>query len=170
MNITIRQEKQDDFEQIYDLVKVAFETAKVSNGKEQDFVNQLRSSVNYIPELALVAEENHKLVGHIMLTKNHINSCSGKTETLLLAPISVALEYRNKGIGSKLISKGFVLARDMGYRSVVLVGDPAYYNRFGFKKSTDFGIRHLQDIPEEYVLACELIPGALDGISGTIDC
>ncbi|MFZ5645371.1 MAG: GNAT family N-acetyltransferase [Bacillota bacterium] len=170
MNIIIRQEKRNDFKQIYNLVKVAFQTAKVSNGKEQDFVNQLRNSGNYIKELALVAEENHKLIGHIMLTRNYINNSGCKTETLLLAPISVVLEYRNKSVGSKLINKSFEIAKSMGYNSVVLVGDPAYYSRFGFKKSVDFGVRHLHDIPEEYVLACELVPGALHEISGTIDC
>jgi len=170
MNLNIRQERQSDFKQIYNLVKVAFQTAKVSNGKEQDFVNELRNSGNYIPELALVAEENHKIIGHIMLTKSYISSSSGKTETLFLGPISVVLEHRNKGVGSQLINKSFELAKSVGYKSVVLVGDPAYYSRFGFRKSADLGIRHLQQIPEEYVLACELVPGTLHCISGTFDC
>lgn len=169
MTITIRQEKQKDFKQIYHLVKVAFEAAKVSNGKEQDFVNQLRSSVNYIPELALVAEQNNNLIGHVMLSKNYINYNNSKSETLLLAPLSVILEHRTQGVGSRLIKVSFELAKGMGYKSVVLVGDPAYYGRFGFRKSVDFGIRPLQDIPEVYVLACELVPGALNEISGTID-
>ncbi len=170
MNIIIRQEKPDEFNQIYNLVKVAFQTAKVSNGKEQDFVNQLRSSPNYIPELALIAEENRKLIGHIMLTKNCIKNDDCKIETLLLAPICVAFEYRDKGVGSRLINRSFELARGLGYKSVVLVGDPAYYKRFGFKKSADLGIRYAHDIPEEYVLACELVPDALNGIRGTFDC
>lgn len=169
MNINIRPEKQNDFEKIYDLVMIAFETAKVSNGKEQDFVNQLRDSVNYIPELALVAEENNQLIGHIMLTKNFIRNSGGNAETLLLAPLSVILEYRNKGVGSKLINKSFELAKCMGYKSVILVGDPAYYSKFGFKKSVDFGISCSHNIPEEYVLACELVAGALREKSGTID-
>lgn len=169
MNIIIRQEKQKDFEDIYNLVKVAFQTAKVSNGTEQDFVNQLRNSGNYIPELALVAQESGKLIGHIMLTKNYISNSGFKTETLLLAPISVVLEYRNKGVGSKLIEESFEAAKSMGYKSIVLVGDPAFYSRFGFKKSVDFGIRFSHDIPEEYVLACELVPEALREINGTFD-
>ena len=54
----IRPESESNFgeREIYELVKVAFQTAKVSNGKEQDFVTQLRNSPDYIPELALVAE------------------------------------------------------------------------------------------------------------------
>jgi hypothetical protein len=83
---------------IYELVKVTLQTAKVSNGKEQDLVNKLRNSGNYIPELALVAEEDGQLIGHIMLTKTYIITNDGdKYETLLLGPISVSLEYRNRG-------------------------------------------------------------------------
>ncbi len=165
----IRRETKSDFEKIYNLVKIAFQTANVSNGKEQDFVNELRNSENYIPELALVAEDDDRLIGHIMLTKNYISNEDSKFETLLLAPISVALEYRDKGIGSLMINESFKMARNMGYSSVVLVGDPAYYSRFGFMKTTTFGIKYLHNIPEEYIMACELFPNALKEINGTID-
>jgi len=167
--IIIRQEKPEEFSQIYDLVKIAFQTARVSNGKEQDFVNQLRSGGNYIPELALVAEDNSKFVGHIMLTKTCIINDGNKFETLLLAPMSVKLEYRNKGIGSKLIQESFKRAREMAYRSVVLIGNPAYYHRFGFKTAANFGVKSKYDIPDEYVMVCELVPDALKGIHGAAD-
>lgn len=166
----IRLENENDFREIHDLVKVAFQTAKVSNGKEQDFVDQLRSSPDYIPELALVAEEDGRLVGQIMLTRTFIRNESDKFEALLLAPISVALEFRNRGIGTELINKSFRIAREMGHTVVLLVGDPAYYSRFGFKPAISFGIRHHHDIPDENVMACELAHGALNGIFGTMDC
>jgi len=168
--MVIRRERPEEFPQIYDLVKVAFQTAKVSNGKEQDFVNQLRSGANYIPELALVAEENGKLVGHIMLTKAHIVNGANKFVALYLAPISVVFGYRNKGIGSNLIKESFKLAKEMGYTSVLLVGDPAYYHRFGFKAAVTFGIKPTHEIPDENVMACELVPNALKGVGGTTDC
>jgi predicted N-acetyltransferase YhbS len=165
----IRREKSEEFSKIYDLVKVAFQTAQVTNGKEQDFVNQLRSSGNYIPELALVAEDGGKLIGHIMLTRTDITGNKNKFETLFLGPISVLLEHRNKGVGSKLINESLKVAKTMGYTSIVLVGDPAYYHRFGFKSSANFGIRHVLDIPDENVMACELLPNALHSVSGTFD-
>ena len=166
--MVIRREKQEEFSQIYELVKIAFQTAKVTNGKEQDFVDQLRSGGNYIPELALVAEENGILVGHIMLTKIDVVNGEVKNETLLLAPISVALTCRSQGIGSALIKESFRLAKEMGYKSVVLVGDPGYYHRFGFKSAIHFGIKHTPEIPDENVMACELESGTLSGIGGTI--
>ena len=164
----IRRETQEEYPQIYELVKIAFQTAKVTNGKEQDFVDELRSCGNYIPELALVAEENGLLVGHIMLTKFSIVADGVNSETLLLAPISVALGYRDKGIGSALIKESFKLAKEMGYTSVILVGDPGYYHRFGFRSAISFDIKHTPAIPDENVMACELVPDALLGIHGTI--
>lgn len=167
MNFTIRTENEKDFNQIYDFVRVAFETAQVSDGNEQNFVNELRASKNYIPELALVAEVDNEIIGHIMLTKYEIQGENQTHEVLLLAPLAIGLNYRKQGVGSKLVQKSFELAREMGYNTVVLVGDPAYYSRFGFKCSADFGV-HCDGIPAQYVQACELVDGALAHINGTI--
>ena len=164
----IRTETEADYTNIYNLVKIAFQTAKVSNGKEQDYVNQLRASGNYIPELALIAEKNGEILGHIMLTKTHITNGDKKYEALLLAPLSVVLAHRNKGVGSKLICDSFELAKKMGYLSVIVVGDPAYYQRFGFKPSAEFGIRNIDNIPDMYVMACELAANALKNTGGDI--
>ncbi len=164
----IRQEHPPDFHLVYDLVKVAFQTAKVSNGDEQDYVNKLRASPNYISELALVAEEDKKLIGHIMLTKTAIASEESKVEALLIAPLSVALEYRNRGVGSKLLEKSVEIAKKLGYTAVFVVGDPAYYGRFGFRSSVNFGIRHVPAIPDPYVMAIELSSGVLAGVNGTV--
>lgn len=164
----IRQEREEEFPAIYDLVKVAFQTAKVSSGDEQNFVLRLRAGGNYIPELALVAEEDGKLLGHIMLTKTFFVEQGREHEVLLLAPISVVLESRNQGIGKALVEEVFRLAREKDYTAAVLVGDPAYYERFGFRPTLDFGIKNTNGIPDQYVMACELIPGALQNIGGAI--
>ena len=164
----IRQEKPSDFRDIYDLVKVGFQTAEVSNGNEQDYVIKLRASGNYIPELALVAEENGKLIGHIMLTKTCVSCNDSKFEALLLAPLCVALEHRNLGIGSKLVVESFGLAKNLGYKAVFVVGNPAFYSRFGFRSSVLFGIKHVPMIPDQFVMVNELSAGALTGVVGTV--
>ena len=61
-------------------------------------------------------------------------------------------------------------ANELGYSSVLLVGDSKYYHRFSFKSTVKFGIRHIHIIPDENVMVCELVPNAMNGISGTIDC
>jgi predicted N-acetyltransferase YhbS len=164
----IRREAEADCDRIYDLVKIAFQTAQVTNGEEQDYQVRLRNSDNYIPELALVAEEDGELVGHIMLTKTYITTDHGKVESLLLGPISVVLERRNQGIGALLINESRRLAKEMGYTAVFLVGDPAYYHRFGFEPTAKYGIKDTHGIPDEYVMVCPLVETALRGISGTV--
>ncbi|HAX91829.1 MAG TPA: N-acetyltransferase [Rhodospirillaceae bacterium] len=164
----IRPEKETEFPAIYDLVKIAFQTAKMTNGDEQNFVDRLRASGNYIPDLALVAEEEGKLIGHVMLTKTCIETAGGQFSLLLLAPVSVVLERRNQGIGAQLIEESFRLAKALGHTAVIVVGDPAYYTRFGFSSCGHFNIGNADKIPDEYVMVCELIPSALKDISGTI--
>jgi predicted N-acetyltransferase YhbS len=167
-NMVIRQKKETEFPVIYDLVKVAFQTAKVSNGDEQNFVDRLRASSNYIPELALVAADQGELIGHIMLTKTFVNTENGQYPVLLLGPVSVVLERRNQGVGTRLIEEACRLARAQGHQAVILVGDPAYYHRFGFRSAVDFGIANTNGIPDEKVMACELTPEALRNVKGTI--
>lgn len=167
----IRIENQNDYAEIYSLIKIAFETAKVKDGDEQDFAENLRKGEGYIPELALVAEAEGKLIGHIMLTKTYVQQPDGsKFEGLLIAPVSVLLEYRSYGVGGDLIKRGLDLAKEMGYKAVFLCGDPAYYHRFGFRSTASFGIKYIHDIPDKYIMAYELQSGSLDNVIGTIDC
>jgi len=171
MNYIIRQETKKDISEIYTLIKTAFETAKVKDGDEQDFAENLRKGNCYIPQLALVAELEGKLIGHIMLTKTYVTRPDdSEYEGLLIAPVSVLFEYRDKGVGAALIGKGMELGKELGYKAVFLCGDPAYYHRFGFAPTTAFGIKYIHDIPEQFVMACELEKGALDNVTGTVSC
>lgn len=167
----IRQESETDHNEIYTLIKTAFETAKVKDGDEQDFAVKLRESNRYIPALALVAEQDGKLIGHIMLTKtNIVKSDNEKKEVLLVAPLSVLIEYRNTGVGSALMKEGLKRAKDMGYKAAFLCGDPAYYNRLGFRQASHWGIGNVQNIPEQFVLAYELEDNILKDMKGKVEC
>lgn len=168
----IRQENINDYNIIYQLVKTAFETAQVKDGHEQDLVNGFRNSNKYIPELALVAEFDGKTAGYIMLTKTHVDNGAEKFDVLYLAPVAVAIEYRNQKVGSQLIYTALKKAQDMGYKAVFLAGNPAYYSRFGFVPALRYGIKCNIAVPEELlenIMVCELFPQALDGISGIVE-
>ncbi len=160
----IRPATDADYDPIHELVKTAFQTAKVSDGTEQDFVRELRKG-KYLPELELVAEEDGALIGHVMLTGTTIRNGDDVTETLLLAPLCVALERRNKGIGAALMREALGKAKTLGHVSVVLIGDPAYYGRFGFRALPAITY---PGVPALYTLTRELVPGALSGVAGTI--
>lgn len=67
--LEIREETKKDYEEVYNVVKTAFETAEHSDGNEQDLVLALRNSNNFIPQLSLVAIQDSKIVGYILFTK-----------------------------------------------------------------------------------------------------
>ncbi len=167
----IRQEQEPDYPEIYQMVQTAFATAKVKDGDEQDFVNTLRSGQDYIAELALIAEHRGAIVGHIMLTTTRVEGQNGNYTALLLAPLAVLLEHRNKGLGTQLVTKAMELARAQGFGAVFLAGDPQYYGRFGFVPVARFGLHCPPGIPEalhDCIMGCELTPGALHGVRGTV--
>ncbi len=82
--MAITSETEEEFREIYELVKVAFQTAKNADGDEHDYVNNLRKGSNYISNLAFTIKDNSKIVGHIMLTKTLIKRGPDFPEALLL--------------------------------------------------------------------------------------
>lgn len=167
----IRTETKADYAEIYEFVKTAFATAKVKDGTEQDFVDKLRAGDGYIPELALVIEDNGKIIGHVMLTKTYVVNDNARFEGLLMAPLAVAIEYRDKGLGGGLLQNALAKAKEMGYKAAFLVGDRNYYQRFGFKPARQRNIYMDMDLPEDLidnVMALELEPGTLNGVSGVV--
>ena len=145
----IRKEETKDYEEIYEVVKRAFDSAEHADGNEQDLVNELRTGGSYIPQLSLVAEENGKIIGHIMFTRAKV----GTVDVLALAPLSVLPEYQKKGIGTALIKEGHRIARQLGYRYSVVLGSEKYYPRFGYVPASLFGIISPFDVPDEKFMA-----------------
>lgn len=143
--INIRPEQERDFASIHKVIQSAFETVSYSNQKEHLLVDAMR--VAGALELSLVAELDGKIVGHIAFSEVTIN---GKNCAWFgLAPVSVHPEYQNKGIGSKLILEGLNRIKKSGAKGSVLLGEPEYYYRFGFKQLEQLT---LQGVPPEYFL------------------
>lgn len=168
--MNIRQAAVSDFPGIYNLVKTAFQTARVSDGKEQDFVTALRARPTYLPALELVAENDAgTLLGHIMLTKTPLVTDSGQAlPALMVAPLCTRLQNRSCGLGARLLHEGLRRAREQGYTCAFLLGDPVYYGRFGFRPVTEYGLRNETHAEDRFVLGRPLVPGALDGVAGGI--
>ena len=164
----IRPERPEDFDTVYALIKTAFETADVSDGHEQDFAVLLRKSENYIPELALVAEEGKKIIGHIMLSRLPVHGREN-LKMLLLAPLAVRLDKRGQGLGAQLAREALRRAAQEGYEAVCVLGDPAYYGRFGFARLDSVGLKGNDSLPAAYTQVLALKEGALSGHAGYID-
>ena len=165
LDILIRQEREADFDSVYEVVRSAFKTMDMASGDEQDLVNRLRKSPAFIPELSLVAELEGKIIGHIMFTKMKI----GVHSALTLAPVAVLPEYQKQGIGAKLIVEGHRIARELGHNAIILVGHADYYPRFGYTPAGKKNIQAPFEVPEEAFMVLELREGGLKGVSGMVE-
>lgn len=150
--LEIRKETKKDYEEVYNLIKISFKTAKHSEGNEQDLVEALRKSKNFVPELSLVAVKENKIVGYILFTKIKI----GEYEELALAPLCVLPEYQKQGIGRKLIEEGHKIAKKLGYHFSVVLGSKNYYPKMGYVPAIQFGIKPTFDVPNENFMAIKL--------------
>ena len=169
MSIIIRQEEPQDFEAVFGLIRQAFEGEEHSDHREQFLVERLRNSDAFVPELSLVAETGGTLAGHILLTKVKIVSdCAEEAGARALAPGAVLPADPGNGIGGRLSRAAHEKAREMGFGSVILLGHPAFYPKFGYRPLKEFGIKLPFDVPDECCMAIELTEGALCNISGTV--
>ncbi|MCM3146028.1 N-acetyltransferase [Brevibacillus sp. MER 51] len=171
MNMRIRIEQVDDYSVTEQVVKSAFANAEFSDRKEHELVSRIRKSDAFIPALSLVAidDENQKIVGHILLSKINIRNDNQSIESLGLAPVSVLPDYQSKGIGKKLILEALQKAKELGYQSVVVLGHPEYYPKFGFQKASRWGIKAPFEVPDEVFMALELQENALANVSGVVE-
>lgn len=168
-NITIRQETPDDYAGVIELTAKAFETMPFSEGDEDKLVDRLRKAPTFIPELSLVAELDNQLVGHILFTPLVIDNGQQQFQSLVLGPVSVLPEFQKQGIGGQLIVAGHQKASNLGFQSVILIGHPEYYPRFGYKTASGFGLKVAMELPSDDVfMAVELIENALSGVSGMV--
>ncbi|QWI17768.1 N-acetyltransferase [Bacillus wiedmannii] len=165
--VTIRQEQQSDYKKTEEVVQQAFLKEEFSDKTEHELVSRIRKCDAFIPELSIVAV-NEEIVGHILLSKIKIEQGATSVESLALAPVSVARGHQKKGIGGKLIGAALEKAKELGYGSVVVLGHPEYYPKFGFKKASEWNIKAPFEVPEEVFMVVELRENALEGVEGVV--
>lgn len=165
--VTIRQEQQNDYSKTEEVVKAAFLNEEFSDKTEHELVSRIRKCDAFIPELSIVAVDE-EIVGHILLSKIKIEQGATSVESLALAPISVARGHQKKGIGGKLIGAALEKAKELGYGSVVVLGHPEYYPKFGFKKASEWNIKAPFEVPDEVFMVIELSENALRGLEGIV--
>nr|WP_325184929.1 N-acetyltransferase [uncultured Oscillibacter sp.] len=148
----IRQEREADYPEIYRLVKEAFATAEHADGHEQDLVEALRKGPAYLPELALVAEEDGRLAGHILLTRASV----GGDPVLVLAPLSVRPAFQRQGVGTALMREAHRIARVLGYDYILVLGSEHYYPRVGYRPAEELGVTVPAGFPSANFMALRL--------------
>lgn len=167
--VHIRKETPEDYQWVVQLTERAFKNMPFSDGNEGKLVAKLRQAPTFIGRLSLVAEIKGLVVGHILFIPIRIENGSQQFESLALATVSVLPEFQDQGIGSRLILTGHLIARDLAFESIIVLGHPEYYSRFGYLPVSHWNIKAPFDLPSDDVFnALELTEGVLAGVSGTV--
>ena len=134
-------------------------------------VEEIRRKRFYLPELELImVDEKDEVIGFAMFSRFHLEGKYEK-ELLLLSPVAVKTELQRQHISKELIEYGFEKAARLGYKAVIVEGNPRNYRSRGFVTSSDCGITAHKSVglpAPECLMVRELVPGGLDGIHGEV--
>ena len=160
-NLRIRDERAADFFPREKLLDAAFGAARREKTSERLRENRLPAN-----GLALAAIDDGRLVGTLRLW--HVDAGSAACPALLLGPLAVAQSHRSRGLGARLICEALHRAMVRGHDAVLLVGDLAYYERFGFSRALTTGLDLPGPVDRARFLGLELEAGALAGARGMV--
>ncbi|MGV0910464.1 GNAT family N-acetyltransferase [Martelella sp. FOR1707] len=144
----IRRERLGDVAAVYKLVAAAFAGTPYSDGSEPDIIRRLRKAGAL--SLALVAEEEERVVGHIAFSPVGISD--GSDGWFGLGPLAVDPAFQDREIGTSLVLGGLELLKDEGAHGVVVLGAPAFYRRFGFRHEPALT---LEGVPPDHFMALD---------------
>jgi len=166
-DFSIRSEKVSDIEHIYQLVKAAFK-----QDDEAMVVNALRDCGALLFSLVAVEEKTGALLGHLAVSPVVIegDDANGNKswQALAIAPLSVHPDVQKQGVGKALMNFWFHEYADPMYNAVVLLGNPAYYQQFGFECAANYGIQWEKECPLEAFQIREIKKGFLSKASGKV--
>lgn len=156
--ISVRRESPGDIRDIYNINYRAF-----TREDEGRLVDRLRNEV--CPFISLVAEDGEGvLAGHILFTPVTVGHSSIRAAGL--GPMAVLPERQGTGAGSALIREGLQTCAGEGIDAVFVLGHPEYYTKFGFSHASAKGIYWKSDEFAPYFFVIELVPGALERVTG----
>lgn len=157
--VLVRPERAVDVAAIHAVNARAFPTAD-----EARLVDALRNGGHLVISLVAESEATHAIVGHVAFSPVTIDDVPGG---LGLAPIAVDPSHQRRGVGERLVRAGLVRARELGAGYVVILGDPAYGARFGFRRASERGLSNEYGVDEPFQVL-ELRDGALPERGGLV--
>ena len=144
--MNIRTEQVRDIAGIHSLTQAAFLNASHTSHTEHLIVDALRLAEALT--VSLVATKAERIVGHVAVSPVSISN--GAAHWYGLGPVSVLPEMQGLGIGSRLITAALAQLQTLSAHGCVVLGEPEYYQRFGFKAEPSLV---LVDVPAEYFMA-----------------
>lgn len=162
----IRTETPKDYRTVEELTRKAFWNHLTPGCNEHYFVHTMRSHPDFLPELALVLEEDGRILANVMYLRAKLIDEEGREKEILsFGPLSVLPGCQRQGYGKKLLEFSFARAAALGYDTVVIWGNPENYVSRGFKSCKKYGVSTAEGVYPVSLLVKELSPGALQGHS-----
>lgn len=166
--IIIRNETKEDYRKVENLTREAFWNVYRPGCMEHYVLHCYRNAPAFVPELDFVMELNNELIGQVIYVRSEIDCDNGrKAPIMTFGPIGIAPEYKRQGYGKRLLDYSMEKAKETGVGALVVTGNILFYGKSGFVPAKTKGVRYADDPETDYLLIKELIPGFLDGISGT---
>ncbi len=160
----IRNERFEDYRVVEEMIKKAFWNLSEPGCNEHYFAHQVRKSKDFIPELDFVMEEDGQVIGHILYVKAKLLATDGTAKNILsFGPFTIHPDYQRKGYGRKLLNHSLEAAKDMGYDTVVIFGNPENYACYGFKNCKRYNICLENNLYPVALMVKELEEGVLFG-------
>jgi predicted N-acetyltransferase YhbS len=177
MDFELRLETVRDFRTTEELTREAFWNMYVPGCSEHLILHKMRQAKEFVSELDFVALKNGRIIGNIVYARTRILRDPGNPatpgergyEAITFGPLSVLPEEQSQGVGSALVEQSLRRAAEMGFRVVLIHGDPEYYKRFGFQASREFHITNSEGKYPAALLALALYPGAIRDTWGRFD-
>lgn len=156
----IRLEEERDYKIVENLTREAFWNVYKPGCDEHYVLHIARNTKEFIKDLSLVIENDNEIIGHIMFVETYLKSKTN-IPIVLFGPVSIIPKYQRQGYGTKLIDFAIKKAKNMGYKGIVITGDPDYYHRFGFLSAKHYDIHYNEYSEEElpFFMALELEKG-----------
>lgn len=167
-NLITRRETPQDYFAVETLVRESFWNVYRPGCTEHYVLHCLREDPAFVPELDLVMELNGELIGQVIYVRSHILCANGrKLPILTFGPIGIAPRYKRQGYGKQLLDASLEKARELGAGAAAITGNIDFYGKSGFVPAKEKGVCYADDPEADYFLIKELIPGFLDGVTGT---
>ena len=162
-DIVIRIEETRDRHASENLVREAFWNLFKPGCDEHLFLHRLREGPEFVPELALVAEDPGGIVGCIASMRARVvdDASGGGIGVICLGPLAAHTSRRGEGIGSRLVHETLARARALGFPGAFLFGHPGFYPRFGFADARRWNVATEQGANFDAFMGIELFPGGL---------
>ena len=162
--IIIRLEQKSDYRAVEELTREAFWNVYNPGCSEHYLAHIMRTHQDFLPELTFVAEYRGQIAASIMYMKSWLEEDDGtRREILSFGPISVHPDFQRLGLGKRIMAHSFAAAKALGYKAVVIFGNPENYVSSGFKCSRRFNVSMDGNYFPTALFCLELNAGLFDG-------